>query len=162
MPPKARKRRKKDSLPQEKKPKSSSHRVKQENVEQTDIRTCVTNESDSDNKSELLTDVIFSDESTFEVDTLEGVHDVQDDPEGDDEDSGKVVVVMRNKTSSEKEKARQARLKQLAEYNKREATLARKERYNRRCVVVVLLCAFNLLKMPLMHFVCYYSTQFTT
>ena len=139
MPPKARKRRKKDSLPQEKKPKSSSNRGKQERVEQTDVRTCETNESGSNDKSQLLSDVICSDELTFEVDTLKGVHNVQDDPEGDEEDSGKVVVVMRNKTSSEKEKARQARLKQLAEYNKREASLARKERYNRRCVVIDLL-----------------------
>ena len=51
----------------------------------------------------------------------------------DEEESGVVVVEMKWKTPMEKERSRQGRKRQLQEYHKREAVLARQERYRKRC-----------------------------
>ena len=57
----------------------------------------------------------------------------RDEDAPDDEEGGVVVVVMKWKTPSEKERSRQGRKRQLEEYHKREAVLARQERYRKRC-----------------------------
>ena len=57
----------------------------------------------------------------------------RDEEVPDEEESGAVLVVMKWKTPSEKERSRQGRKRQLEEYHKREAVFARQERYRKRC-----------------------------
>lgn len=57
----------------------------------------------------------------------------RDEEDPDEEESSLVVVEMKWKTPSEKERSRQGRKRQLEEYHKREAVLARRERYRKRC-----------------------------
>ena len=58
----------------------------------------------------------------------------QSEEDPDEEESGLVVVEMKWKTPNEKERSRQGRKRQLEEYHKREAVLARRERYRKRCL----------------------------
>jgi hypothetical protein len=138
MPPKVRKRSRRDNFPVGKKAKSNVTTKRQGNRTKglnEDVDSSYVSE-DLGRKSKSIPQipecVQISDGVTSKEDLVAMDDEKVVDVDPDDEDRGRVIIVMRNKTTQEREVARQARMKQLSEYNKREAEHARRERYNRR------------------------------
>nr|QSX72215.1 Wilms tumor protein-like [Halisarca dujardinii] len=96
--------------------------------------TCIQPEEVSSNEEPLLLqDSCISFSTSAGSETLSEIDDTALSLGVVEEEEGvRYIIVTRPKSSKEKEHARLARQKQLSEYKKREAALARRDRYNKR------------------------------
>lgn len=124
-------------MPPKERKKAARHKIRVEGekcVESKCLPKEMPNVLDKEENKESLLDGGQADEAADLI-SCEPASEIEkrDEEVPDEEESGVVLVVMKWKTPSEKERSRQGRKRQLEEYHKREAVFARQERYRKRC-----------------------------